>query len=71
MNLSSYGYRKSDQDGYDSSDPSSIVTPEQHKEEEFFAALIETFDAKVIETPPEEGDEINQNFELLKEKLKK
>ena len=34
-NLDGYGFIQADQDGYDG----EIVTPEQHKEQEFFEAL--------------------------------
>ena len=41
-NYDGYGYTKADQDGYDG----QIVTPKQHKEEEFFEALTQLLDAK-------------------------
>ena len=41
-NLTGYGYIKADQDGYDG----EIVTPEEHKEEEFFELLTYYLDAK-------------------------
>ena len=41
-NYDGYGYTKADQDGYDG----QIVTPEQHKEREFFEALTQLLDAK-------------------------
>ena len=37
--LKGYGYTKSDSDGFDSGHPDSVVSPIQHKEEEFFEAL--------------------------------
>ena len=41
-NLTGYGYIKADQDGYDG----EIVTPEEHKEEEFFELPTYYLDAK-------------------------
>ena len=49
VDLTGYGYVRADQDGFDSSDPSSVVSPEEHKSEEFLEAVKITFDAKVIE----------------------
>lgn len=46
-NLTGYGYTKADQDGYDG----EIVTPEEHKEEEFFEALKQLLDAKPKQNP--------------------
>ena len=42
--LEGYGYTKSDNDGFDG----EIVTPEEHKEEEFFAGAELLLDAKRI-----------------------
>ena len=42
-NLTGYGYIRADQDGYDG----QIVTPEEHKEEEFFQLLNHYLDAEL------------------------
>ena len=41
-NLTGYGYIRAEQDGYDG----EIVTPEEHKEEEFFELLTYYLDGK-------------------------
>ena len=48
-NLEGYGYTKSDSDGFDSGHLDSVVSPIQHKEEEFFEALRVILGAKPIE----------------------
>lgn len=46
IDLSGWGYVRADQDGYDG----EIVTPEEHREETFFAAARELLGAETIET---------------------
>lgn len=46
IDLTGWGYVRADQDGYDG----EVVTPEEHREETFFAAALQLLGAKPIET---------------------
>lgn len=60
MNLEEYGYIQADQDGYDG----ERVSPEEHKEEEFFAALEEMLDATTF-CIEDQGGQFAKNPEFL------